>query len=174
MEGFYDQLSRYYHLIYQDWEASIARQGQQLADLIRKQWGPDAKTILDVSCGIGTQSLGLAAQGFEVAGSDLSSEAIVRAEREAASRGLSIKFSVCDMRHVEVHHPGNFDVVLSADNSIPHLLSDADILEALKGMGSRLRPGGGCIIRCETMKKSSEAAASSNPMACARLTTPAT
>ena len=146
MEDFYDKLSPFYHLIYQDWESSIERQGSQLANLIREKWGPDARSVLDVSCGIGTQCLGLSAQGFKVTGSDLSKQSIVRAKQEAESRGLTVTFSACDMREIESHHPNGFDVVLSADNSIPHLLSDEEILHTLKGMHSRLRPGGGCII----------------------------
>lgn len=146
MEDFYDELSPFYHLIYQDWESSIERQGSQLANLIRERWSLDANSVLDVSCGIGTQCLGLAAQGFKVTGSDLSNQSIVRAKREAESRGLDVTFSVCDMRQIESHHPNGFDVILSADNSIPHLLSDEEILHALKGMHSRLRRGGGCIV----------------------------
>ncbi|SDJ88661.1 class I SAM-dependent methyltransferase [Microbulbifer yueqingensis] len=146
IEDFYDGLSPFYHLIYPDWESSVDRQGRQLADLIRNLWGSGAKSVLDVSCGIGTQSLGLAAEGFTVTGSDLSPASIDRARQEAASRGLDIRFSVCDMRKVEAHHPAEFDVVISADNSLPHLLTDSEIRQALKGMYSRLRPGGGCII----------------------------
>jgi len=146
VEDFYDHLSSLYHLIYQDWELSIDRQGKQLSHLIRERWGWDAKSILDVSCGIGTQCLGLAAQGFAVTGSDLSCSSIKRAKQEAKSRGLEIAFSNCDMRHIGVHHSCDFDVVLSADNSIPHLLSDEEILLVLKSMYSRIRPGGGCII----------------------------
>ena len=106
-----------------------------------------------MSCGIGTQCLGLAAQGFKVTASDLSPQSIVRAKREAASRQLDILFSVCDMRQIKAHHPSGFDVVISADNSIPHLLNDEEILETLKGMYSRLRPGGGCIITVRDYKQ---------------------
>ena len=146
VEDFYDRLSPFYHLIYQDWDSSMARQGVQLAALIRDRWENKAKTVLDVSCGIGTQSLGLAAQGFAVTGSDLSQGAIRRAHLEAKSRGLQVAYSVCDMREIETHHPDGFDIVLSADNSVPHLLSDEEILLALRAMYSRIRPGGGCIV----------------------------
>ena len=146
MDDFYDQAAPFYHLIYRDWEASIARQGRQLAELIRTRWGSGCSTVLDVACGIGTQSLGLASLGFEVTGSDLSAAAVERARREAESRGLDIAFSVCDMRQVGEHHPGGFDVVLCADNSIPHLLNDEEIRSALSSMRSRLRVGGGLIL----------------------------
>ena len=59
--------------------------------------------ILDVACGIGTQSLALAAIGYSVEGSDISAVEIARAQREAASRGLKCSFRVDDMRIVRVH-----------------------------------------------------------------------
>ena len=143
---FYDQLSPFYHLIYQDWEADMAQQARSLGDIMGDRWGKNARSVLDVSCGIGTQSLGLAARGFEVTGSDLSPEAVARARKEASSRGLSIPFSVCDMREAAAHHGGGFDVVLSGDNAVPHLQNDQEILLALRAMYACLRPGGGCVI----------------------------
>ena len=146
LNDFYDQLSPFYHLIYNDWDADIAQQAKALSQIIHGQWGRNAKSVLDVSCGIGTQSIGLAALGFRVTGSDLSPEAVERAKRESASRSLNISFSVCDMREVSAHHGEDFDVVLSGDNSVPHLLCDEEILVALRGMHACLRPGGGCVI----------------------------
>ena len=40
---------------------------------------------------------------------------------------------------------GGFDIVISAGNSLPHLLSDGDIVQALRAMLACLRPGGGII-----------------------------
>jgi SAM-dependent methyltransferase len=142
---FYDDLAPDYHLIFTDWEASIARQGHTFGALIREQW-PGHRSVLDVSCGIGTQSIGLARNGFWVKGSDISAGAVERARGEAAQRGLVIEFSVCDMRNAFACHGGGFDVVLSADNSVPHLLDDQEILRAFESMLACLRPGGGCLI----------------------------
>src|SRR5262245_17259409 len=108
MDDFYDQLSPFYHLLYKDWEAGMLWQGECLRSIIRTQWGEQVQSILDVSCGIGTQSLALARLGFQVTASDLSPKAIVRARTEAAGRHLSISFSVCDMREVYRHHGGGF------------------------------------------------------------------
>ena len=146
MNDFYDQLAPFYHLIYKDWEADIAQQAKCLSEIIYGQWGKSARSVLDVSCGIGTQSIGLATLGFRVTGSDLSPETVERAKKEAASRHLNMSFSVCDMRRVGTHHGGGFDVVLSGDNSVPHLLRDEEIILALRGMHACLRPGGGCVI----------------------------
>src|SRR6185503_8319307 len=114
--NFYDDLAPFYHLIFADWEQSIQRQAANLNSLIKEIWGEGIRTILDVSCGIGTQALGLAQLNYQVTGSDLSTEAIERAKTEAQKRKLEIDFSVADMRRAFVHHSRQFDLVLSADN----------------------------------------------------------
>src|ERR1700680_4551084 len=68
---FYDQLATDYHLVHQDWEAVIERQADALDRLIRSAY-PQAKEILDCSCGIGTQAIGLARRGYRVHGTDVS------------------------------------------------------------------------------------------------------
>jgi SAM-dependent methyltransferase len=143
---FYDALSPFYHLIYADWEASIARQGRALDEMIRAMRGAPPQAVLDAACGIGTQSLGLARLGYQVTASDLSPKAIDRARREAMRRGLRIDFSVADMRTVAAHHQRSFDVVIACDNAVPHLLSDADILTAFQQFYRCTAPGGLCLI----------------------------
>lgn len=150
---FYGDLASLYHLIYPDWEQSVQRQAQDLDSLIRKTWGNGMHSMLDVSCGIGTQSIGLARLGYEVTASDLSPEEIVRAIGEAARRGLKINFSVADMRDSFTHHARRFDIVLSCDNSLPHLLTDDDILLAFRQFLQCLRPGGGCFVSVRDYEK---------------------
>jgi SAM-dependent methyltransferase len=145
MPDFYDELAPLYHLIFEDWDTSIRRQGLRLSAIIKSEW-PSHQTVLDVSCGIGTQAIALAMNDFTVTASDLSSKAIERAKAEAARRDQSIKFSVCDMRTANKHHGTGFDLVMSCDNSIPHLLNDSEITLALRQMFSCLRSGGGCLL----------------------------
>jgi SAM-dependent methyltransferase len=161
VRSFYDQMAPFYHLIYPDWESSIERQANMLHAVIRDRWGdallpdddtsgseasePDA-SILDAACGIGTQALGLARIGYQVTASDLSPGEVRRARSEAERRGLSISFSVADMREAYVHHRRSFDLVIACDNAVPHLLSDADILVALRQFYRCTRSGGGCLI----------------------------
>ncbi len=117
-----------------------------LDGVLRRSLGEGPRRILDASCGIGTQALGLAALGHTVTGSDASKPAVERARREAEARGLEIGFSVADMRTCDREHDGTFDAVISADNSVPHLLSDADILEAFRAFHRLTRPGGVCLV----------------------------
>lgn len=152
-QEFYDELSPYYHIIFEDWDASIERQAKILDRVIRNEWGVNHRSIVDVSCGIGTQAIGLAQLGYEVDASDLSPEEIKRAQQEAAKRKLKVNFSVADMRHAFAHHQKQFDVLISCDNSVPHLLSDSDILTAFKDFYSCLKPGGGCVITLRDYEK---------------------
>ncbi len=143
---FYNELADVYHLIYANWEQSIDRQATELDSIIHERLGPGTKSVLDVSCGIGTQALGLGQMGYVVTGSDISPVAIERARKEAEKRHLSINFRVADMRQCDEAHTCQFDVVLSADNSVPHLLTDRDIRTAFQAMFHCTRPGGLVLI----------------------------
>lgn len=146
VDVFYDRLSPFYHLIYADWEASVERHGEVLSEVIREVFGDEAREVLDAACGIGTQVLGLASRGFRMAGSDVSKRQVERARDEAAARGLSIPFSVADLRRLGEHHERRFDVVLACDNALPHLLSDDEIVAAFREMYRCCRPGGGFLV----------------------------
>jgi 2-polyprenyl-3-methyl-5-hydroxy-6-metoxy-1,4-benzoquinol methylase len=115
---FYSALAPVFHLVYPDWEAAIERQASDLDAVIREQWGNAGRNLLDVACGVGTQTLGLARLGYSVTASDVSESAVQRARREAEQRGLSIDFSVADMREVSRRHLQPFDVVIACDNSV--------------------------------------------------------
>jgi len=142
---FYDGLAPLYHLIFEDWEATVARQGAQLAALIAEHWGGDARSVHDAAVGIGTQSRGLLARGCRVTATDLSAAAVARARGEAARRGLRLPCAVADFRAVPVRSE-SVDVVLVADNALPHLDSEAEIRGALEDWRRCARPGGGCLV----------------------------
>jgi SAM-dependent methyltransferase len=93
-------------------------------------------------CGIGTQTLPLAARGFQLTARDLSPAAVARLQREAQVRQLVVDAAVADMRQVASSVSGSFDVVLAFDNSLPHLLDDNDLCAAFQQVMNVLRPGG--------------------------------
>jgi ubiquinone/menaquinone biosynthesis C-methylase UbiE len=153
VKSFYNDLAQYYHLIYSNWDQSIDNQGQRISAVIKKHWGKTNNTVLDCTCGIGTQALGLARIGYSVTGSDLSDNAIKRARAEASKRKLKTGFSVADVRELWNHHQKTFDIVLSADNSLPHLLSDKEFKRGLAEMYRCTREGGGCVISVRDYEK---------------------
>ena len=142
---FYDALAAHYHLIFADWPAAIAAQGDVLDRLIRSA-GATGSRLLDCACGIGTQTLGLAALGYRVTASDSSPAAVARARREAAARGLAVDFRVADIRRLAEAVPAGFDVVLAADNALAHLIGDDDLEAGASQMIAVLRPGGLLVI----------------------------
>jgi glycine/sarcosine N-methyltransferase len=143
--GFYDGLAEDYHLVYgDDWDEALARQGAALDALIR-HIRPVATEVLDCSCGIGTQAIGLALRGYRVLGTDISERSIARARGEAARLGADARFGVADFRDLDAV-ADDFDVVLSCDNAIPHLLDDDEVGRALRAMHAKVRPGGLLVI----------------------------
>ena len=78
VRNFYDALAPWYHLVYEDRESVIARQGEALSALIVNEWGSRVRRVIDASVGVGTQALRLVAKGYGVIGSDIAMEAVRR------------------------------------------------------------------------------------------------
>lgn len=141
---FYDRLSpEYRDNMGWDWEAEMRREGATLHQFLLKELGHKGPfTLLDCTCGIGTQAIGLALQGHRVHASDLSSISVERARKEAEGFGVSIAFSVSDFRDLGANISQSFDVVMSCDNAIAHCLHDDDLGAALTSTRARLNPSG--------------------------------
>ncbi len=137
---FYDEFASHYHLIFDNWEASVTRQAAAINSILqRENANGRVVNVLDCACGIGTQALGLAKLGYHVTGSDISAGAVgarVRKPR-CASSTCRPTWQMYDTRRAPV---GGFDAVISMDNALPHLLFDADLTEAARQMRAKLRP----------------------------------
>jgi glycine/sarcosine N-methyltransferase len=145
---FYDQFADAYHFVYGGdggWDVAVERQGLALDRLIRELHGPETIDVLDCSCGIGTQAIGLALRGHRVVGTDISERSVERARIEAARFGVDVSFGVADFRDLSAVE-GLFDVVISCDNAIPHLERDSEIVNAFAAMRSKLRPDGLLVV----------------------------
>jgi glycine/sarcosine N-methyltransferase len=147
VQHFYDELAPYYHLIFRDWKRTVQQQAQALDTLIHlRKPGSLPLSVLDCSCGIGTQAIGLALRGYRVEGTDLSPQAIQRARREAVDAGVSARFAVADLRALDTQVPGIFDLVISCDNALPHLLTEEDLRLGVRNMWSKLNPDGLVLV----------------------------
>jgi len=138
----YDDLAAYYHLIFENWDASIARQAAILGPLIEAACGKSPARILDAACGIGTQAIGLAMRGHAVTGSDLSEAAVARARVEIAARKLMVPVYSADLRDLSGVRGAPFDAVLIADNAFAHLPSEDDLRQAAASAAQMLDHGG--------------------------------
>jgi SAM-dependent methyltransferase len=142
VKHFYDRLASNYHLIFEDWDASIKRQAAALGAILERECGaPSALRILDCACGIGTQTLGLAGLGFTVTACDLSSASVERTRVEAAKRRLNVELFVADMLDLTEIPDMDFDAVMCMDNALPHLESDEQLFQAATQIRRKLRAG---------------------------------
>lgn len=145
-QRFYDELADDYHLIYPDWSLSVSRQGSALDALVRGHLRhAEPLDVLDCSCGIGTQAIGLAEHGHRVVATDLSPAAAARAGTEARRRALAVAAAAGDMRALPFAD-SSFDVVLSADNALAHLLTEDEVRRAVGSMRRVVRDEGLLVL----------------------------
>ena len=153
--GFYDRLSRYFHLIHADWLASVQRDAATIDRLVRRFLPsfaePASTTLLDCAAGIGTQTIGLLRLGYPVVACDMSPEALetlrehLSSDPDASARPL--RTLAADFRKLPQTLPGErFDVVLAFDNSLAHMLTNEDLEATLASMGAMAKPGGIVLV----------------------------
>jgi hypothetical protein len=65
---------------------------------------------------------------------------------QALLRGLQINFSVCDMRAVHDPHGRQFDILISENNAVTHLLNHDNLFRARRQRYDCIRRGGGCLV----------------------------
>ena len=97
-----------------------------------------AKSVLDMTCGTGSQVFWLNKAGFEVTGSDISAKMLERAKSKALQTGLDLNFIEGDIRNLQV---GKFDAAITIFNAIGHL-TKADFELAIRNIYNNLNPGG--------------------------------
>ena len=138
--GFYEQISKYYDYIF-------PVGGQQL-DFIGKAAGSPPKDLLDIACGSGGYSAALVKAGYSVTAIDLDEKMVEMAEEKKLKEGLDIRILACNMLDIaQSFGEAAFDLIFCIGNSIVHLGSKKDILNALKQMHSCLKPVGSLVIQ---------------------------
>jgi len=164
---FYENLTDDYQHFFADWKKEVHRQGEVLNALIRRHLGMRPLTVLDCSCGIGTQAIGLALYGYQVHATDANPAALARAQQAAEAFGVTLTFEVADLRSLNADVTGKFDVVLSGNNALPHLRTEADLLLAARQMRTRLRRDGLLLISMhdynQTVQEQRQAAWTATP-----------
>lgn len=95
-------------------------------------------TILDLTCGTGSQVLFLTKHGYKVIGVDLSPALLEIARTKALKEKLEIKFIEGDMRTLKV---GTYDAVITIFNAIGHL-TKAGFIKAIRNINKNLKKGG--------------------------------
>jgi SAM-dependent methyltransferase len=138
----FGEYSAIYDLIYRD--KDYAGEAGFVADLI-EQYAPrqaDAPIlVLDLACGTGRHAMELAARGYVVEGSDISSGMVAVARNSATERGLDVRFHECSFQTADAI-PGSFDVVLAMFAALGYLTHFADFELTLRNVGKKMATGG--------------------------------
>ena len=101
--------------------------------------------LLDVACGTGKSFLPFLSRGFEATGADVSPAMLAQAARKTAGAVLV----EADMRTLPVL--GQFDLVVCFDDSLNHLLDEADLVAALRSMATNLAADGLLMFDMNTL-----------------------
>ena len=141
-QTFYDSMAAQYDKLFQDWQAATREQAEILDKLFREYGYASPAHVLDCACGIGTQSLGLAALGYEVTASDISEGELAEARQRAAKNGLQIRFARADFCALSDTFTEQFDIVIAMDNALPHMLTGQALSTAVKSIVGRLKADG--------------------------------
>ncbi|MBA2654366.1 MAG: class I SAM-dependent methyltransferase [Gammaproteobacteria bacterium] len=129
----YQQMSEYFdaHNISEHTEAKNAL----IEKLLREQ---KVKTVLDMTCGTGSQVFYLAERDYEVMGTDFSPALLEQARSKAKKMNRDLTFIDGDIRNIKV---GKFDAVITIFNAIGHL-TKMDFEKALQNIHANLKEGG--------------------------------
>jgi cyclopropane fatty-acyl-phospholipid synthase-like methyltransferase len=101
--------------------------------------------VLDAGCGTGEHALYFAARGHRVVGIDFLDEAIRRARRKAAERGLAIEFLVKDATALAGWAERFASVI---DCGLFHVFSDDDRRRYVQGLAQVVVSGGRVFLMC--------------------------
>jgi SAM-dependent methyltransferase len=138
---FYDRLARAFDVM-TDWRARLAF---EMPFILRTLNLHSVRSVLDTACGTGWHSIALAQKGYQTAGCDPSPGMIDQARGNAAKAQVRVRFEVADFSQMD-RFSEIFDAVLCLGNSLPHLLSQKALVEALGQMRARLHSGGLLIL----------------------------
>ena len=139
---FYNYFADVYSYIFTDWERSSKKHPIIIDTIIKQYQSYKVKTILDCTCGIGTQCLGLPSLGYETYASDISIKELEIACAHSAHTGNKIQFKIADCRLLEKTWDKHFDTIISFDNALPHLTSYEDMKLALTSIYNMLNNKG--------------------------------
>jgi glycine/sarcosine N-methyltransferase len=148
---FYARLNAYILEVGLPWSIENIQDWEEHASFLRGVLG-DARgqSVLDCSCGWGTQTIPLAKLGWQVTACDVSETSMEFARKYASQEGVSVDFRVCDMRDLVQVFNQQFDWVVSCFG-LYEIPNDEGICQAIHGMFTALKPGGKCYMRFRDM-----------------------
>jgi 2-polyprenyl-6-hydroxyphenyl methylase/3-demethylubiquinone-9 3-methyltransferase len=137
------ELAKFGELAHRWWDPNSEFKPLHEINPLRLDWIESAvplagKKVLDVGCGGGLLSEGMAARGADVTGIDLSEKPLGVARLHLFESGLKVDYRLISAEAMAEAHPGEFDVVTCLE-MLEHVPDPASIVAAC---ASLVKPGG--------------------------------
>jgi cyclopropane fatty-acyl-phospholipid synthase-like methyltransferase len=129
--------------IHLEWTAGTA--SPQLVNLVYEGKIPNNSKILELGCGLGTESVFLAARGMDVSAIDLSEHAIETGKKLCECYGVNVNFIAADLINTDLFEQ-EFDII--TDQGCFHHMYEDERKIYLEKVLKYLKPGGMFILRC--------------------------
>jgi glycine/sarcosine N-methyltransferase len=127
-----------------DWEGRLEREMPLLEGLLTEN---GARRVLDVACGTGHHAIALQERGFQVVAADVSAGMVTEARRNAKAKDAAVTFAEAGLGELGTATKGPFDAVLCLGNSLPSMLSEAALHNALADISAVLAAEGTLFIQ---------------------------
>lgn len=125
------------------WTERTESEIKRAMTMLRPQGG---ERILDLACGTGRHSLGLARHGFSVVGVEIGAELVEIARKDAVEQGLEVEFIEGDLRELDFEN--EFDIVLNLnDGAVGYFETDEENHRTFEVISRALKAGGQNLIQ---------------------------
>ena len=135
----YENIVRYYDCIFPLQPATL----KFLCD----SFSP-SQPVLDIGCGSGEYTIGLAKSGYDVCGCDLDPAMVARAEAKAREQNAGAAFSVGSMSDLSRLYPAaSFGGVFCIGNTLAHAAGHDQLADICEQCHALLRPAGRIVAQ---------------------------
>lgn len=139
---FYDQLAADY-----DGLTHTSKRSAAARDFVRElHRRAPFFSALDAACGTGVFTRPLAEFATRVRGADLSPEMLRLAENESQDAATNIQWIEAPMQELPEVLESPFDLIMCMGNSLPHLLTRADLHKTIRGFAQLLTANGTLVL----------------------------
>ena len=107
--------------------------------------------IVELGCGTGSFTEILAKKGYDIIGTDISSDMLNIARNKAMEQGLNIMYLEQDMRELDLYCTAG--TIVSVCDSVNYVLEDEELIETFKLVNNFLFPKGVFIFDFNTLHK---------------------
>jgi len=140
---FYDKLSANYDIM-TNFAKRFAHE-KPFFNMLVQRYG--IETALDAGCGTGFHSLLLGELGVKVTAVDISKNMLDRLKVHARDTHVKIEVLESSFQELPVRLHRTYDAVFCLGNSLPHLLTQHELVQTLKNFSAALKPGGLLLLQ---------------------------